>query len=594
MADTALPMPATGTGWAEALKREWERVTASALRAVVPLRATGLALSGGVAPASALTSGLVAMTAAARRAAAALAAQAAAQVPTGVPTGGGPRTAPAPTGAPAPGPATGRPPAAALPAAAPGAGLAVATGPARALASGLNAASTAARSAQGGLDAAASATGRLAAPARAAATAAAAAGEESKKAADKMAALSQRGVLIGAAYAYATSRLLGFVTAGLSGTSTGEKLSYSVQQLQRSIASTFLPAIDAVIAKIQALTAWFRNLSGEQQQLVARFTGLAAGALAAAVVLPKLASALAVLGVGSPILSVVAALTALLARSEEGRETLVRFGEAAAEAFGGVVKIIQEALLPVLSAIASVIEAVILPAVEGLTAILESPIGKIALLGTVGFVAAMKIVAGFAAIKVAVASVVSPVGLVIGAFIAVAAAIGRASAATKQFAKDSAALAEQVHKGLSTEAKAREEIRIKAAIQAEEEAEKARKWAGIGPLGQSPWLREQQERLIEDQRERRQEELEKTGNEAFDRILKRLGKGRTEVETAKKESVSPADLIRKIEQAALAKDTDAPKKTAEGVWNIFELLKKLGALLGPKDPDRREDPPKAP
>jgi hypothetical protein len=60
-------------------------------------------------------------------------------------------------------------------------------------------------------------------------------------------------------------------------------------------------------------------------------------------------------------------------------------------------------------------------------------------------------------------------------------------------------------------------------------------------------------------------------------------------------AVSPAELIKRIEAAALQKDTDAPKKTAENTKGIWDLLRNLGEKFGwGKGEDRREDPNKAP
>lgn len=439
-----------------------------------------------------------------------------------------------------------------------------------------------------------SAYARMTLSASAAAAAARGVSEDGKKAADGLGGLSRGGLLAGAAYAYATSKLMGFVRAGLEGTTAGVRLSYSTQMLQRQIASVFLPAIEAVIGKIQALTEWFKGLSGEQQRVIARFTGLGLAALAAAKVVPRLADALKVVGVGSPLLLVAGGLAAILARSGEGRAALVEFGDAAMGAFAGVVRIIQATLLPVLSGIADAIETVVMPVIEGMNVILDSAAGRWVIFGGLMVALGFKVVASFAAIRAAAAGMLGPFGLIAGAVLAIAGAIGAAGAATRQFGKEAGGLAEQVHKGQSTEEKAREDIRVKAALQAEEEAEKARKALGGLPFGTGGGLKEG----IEGKRAEREQELIDTGNKEFDRILKRLrgagGGGRTDLEPVMKEAVSPAELIKKIEQAALQKDMDAPKKTAEGVQGIWELLRRLAERFGLKPDDRREDPPKAP
>jgi hypothetical protein len=376
---------------------------------------------------------------------------------------------------------------------------------------------------------------------------------------------SDNALLVGAAYAYATSKLLGFVRAGLEGTTAGVKLSYSTQMLQRQIASAFLPAIEATIGKIQALTEWFRGLTGEQQRVIARFTGLGLAALAAAKVVPRLADALKVVGVGSPLLLVAGAIGAILARSGEGRAALVEFGDAAMGAFAGVVRIIQATLLPVLSGIADAIETVVMPVIAGLTEILDSAAGRWVIFGGLMVALGFKVVASFAAIRAAAAGLLGPFGLIVGAVLGIAAAIGAAG----------------VHRGQSTQEKAREDIRVKAALQAEEEAEKARQRLP-GGLFLPPEGRKVLEEDIERRRQARQEELIGTGNKEFDRILKRLGgaPGRSDVQPVPGAAVSPAELIKRIEAAALQKDTDAPKKTAENTKGIWDLLRNLGEKFG--------------
>src|ERR1051325_7756769 len=66
-------------------------------------------------------------------------------------------------------------------------------------------------------------------------------------------------------FAVMTVGITGFVTAGLSGTALGERLTFQVSMLSREIANVFLPVIESISNGLQRLIDWFRSLTGEQQ-----------------------------------------------------------------------------------------------------------------------------------------------------------------------------------------------------------------------------------------------------------------------------------------------------------------------------------------
>jgi hypothetical protein len=96
---------------------------------------------------------------------------------------------------------------------------------------------------------------------------------------------------LGAALAPATMTLYGMATAGVAASGAGQLMSFQFAELNRQIASLFVPQINAVIKALDQTIRFFRGLSGEQQSQL-RTLGLVAGALTAtAVALPMLASA---------------------------------------------------------------------------------------------------------------------------------------------------------------------------------------------------------------------------------------------------------------------------------------------------------------
>ena len=75
------------------------------------------------------------------------------------------------------------------------------------------------------------------------------------------------------AYAFGilSAGVLGWVRAGLQGTGTAAMLDLHMQQLSRSIAAIFLPAVQYVSAKVQQLAQWLRSLTEAQQDSIQRW-----------------------------------------------------------------------------------------------------------------------------------------------------------------------------------------------------------------------------------------------------------------------------------------------------------------------------------
>lgn len=177
-------------------------------------------------------------------------------------------------------------------------------------------------------------------------------------------------------FALATGAVLGFVRAGLAGTTAGEALALRFQLLNREIASLFLPIIERVIGALDRAVNWFKSLDGATQEAIGRTVALSVALLGAAVILPRLIAGVEgvagafVLLRANPIVAVVAALAALLLFTESGREAIAGIGEA----FRPVVAAVGElwrAFQPIIDALASVIPPLVQalqPVFEGLAA----------------------------------------------------------------------------------------------------------------------------------------------------------------------------------------------------------------------------------
>src|SRR5262245_32945599 len=116
----------------------------------------------------------------------------------------------------------------------------------------------------------------------------------------------------------ATLTVAGFVTAGLAASNESNVLAYHFKELSFQIASLFAPAIHRAIDALREVVLWFRNLSGEPQEMLRHLIEGAAAVYA-------LGYAFRFLGIAAgPLTLIVQLLAAVLLQSEEARDS---FGE---------------------------------------------------------------------------------------------------------------------------------------------------------------------------------------------------------------------------------------------------------------------------
>jgi hypothetical protein len=180
--------------------------------------------------------------------------------------------------------------------------------------------------------------------------------------------------------------ILGFVTAGLAGTTQGAYLTFMFQQLSRQIAGVFMPYIKKLIDFMVDLVEKMRNLSGDQQDQILHWAEMGLAILGVAVIGGKLLGVMSAvsmafqgliaLGIelnvltGGILIVIGALVTAFAAWSlgtTEGRQTLKDLWDA----FQPVIDVFREAaedLLPkivdIFKELAPVISAIVVPAVQ--------------------------------------------------------------------------------------------------------------------------------------------------------------------------------------------------------------------------------------
>lgn len=113
------------------------------------------------------------------------------------------------------------------------------------------------------------------------------------------------------AFLISSASVLGFVRAGLQGTYEGERLSLAFQRLNQQLAAIFLPVIKAVTDGLQRMTAWFRSLSGAQQDMIMKTVGWTLALLGVAVVLTK------IMVIANPIVLALGAIALAIAKIVE-------------------------------------------------------------------------------------------------------------------------------------------------------------------------------------------------------------------------------------------------------------------------------------
>jgi len=202
---------------------------------------------------------------------------------------------------------------------------------------------------------------------------------------------AERVAVLGAGYGFLTSKVMGFVSAGLAGTAEGERLNLVMTRLNQSIASIFTPAIHAAIDKLNQLTNWFRNLSGNQQEQIRNMVGMGVAFLGVATIVPKLISAVVALSTAfktaftnHPVLMIISAIASLLVTTEQGRAAIGKMG-AALLPLASIATSFAKALEPIAAMLNKIVDAavtIIAPMLSIVAAIVDM-IGPSILLGVV-------------------------------------------------------------------------------------------------------------------------------------------------------------------------------------------------------------------
>ncbi len=163
-------------------------------------------------------------------------------------------------------------------------------------------------------------------------------------------------------FVIASAAIGGWVRAGLSGTTMGERLGLQFSLLSREIASLFIPVLEMVIGALQRVTDWFRSLSGETQALIGWTATAVVGLLGVATILPRIIGGISAMGnvlsvlAANPIVAIVGAIAALLVGTEAGRGALGRLAEAFAPILSAVGRLFG-ALKPVFDLIGQAVSA---------------------------------------------------------------------------------------------------------------------------------------------------------------------------------------------------------------------------------------------
>lgn len=184
----------------------------------------------------------------------------------------------------------------------------------------------------------------------------------------KKAAEQQR--ILSGAFAMTGGALMGYIRAGMAGTTQGEMLAVQFQRLHREIANLFEPAISAVVDSITRLADWFRNLSGYQQEQIARWAGVVAGMMGAVVILPRIAAGFTLIGnamkvmtVSNPLLMVVGAIAGIALAGDDVSETFGALFEVF-KSVGEIISAIFEPFADLLKDIAAALADVLGPALR--------------------------------------------------------------------------------------------------------------------------------------------------------------------------------------------------------------------------------------
>jgi hypothetical protein len=461
----------------------------------------------------------------------------------------------------------------------------------------------------GAVGGASDAMGRMASGSRSAADAGGKLAQSAQAVKGQSEKMATAGLAVAGAYAYASSKLLSFVKAGLAGTTAGEALSFQFNQLQRSVAEAFLPVVESVIRRLQTLTQFFRGLSGEQQENVRRWTGITIGALGFMTLVPKLVGGLMTVGavlkaaaLSNPFLLAAGAIAALLARTEEGRSSLAEMGKTLMDAFGKLAEILGEVLVPI---------------VQALTDALSGPVGKFLLIGAL-VAGVMKMVGAWGLLRTAIMATGATATVAFGILTAgLAAAVAGIIALVNRTKQESEALKEaedigyRLRKGQITKTEARGEVEEKVGRK-RYEIERA---AGRGDTEEAgnklfDLIRQSGASQMEaiNKLTKMQaaglspaEMLEQVLGEFRTKLLgeafaggkgKAEGKDRSQLVSARSGQEDPAAVLRRLEEATLR--TDIPKQQLEKTTELNDNIKGLWDFLKQKLGGNTEPRPSLP
>jgi hypothetical protein len=207
------------------------------------------------------------------------------------------------------------------------------------------------------------------------------------------------GSVVQATFGAASATILGFATAGVAASATGQVLGFEMERLSRTIAGLFAPEIRKLIDLIRGVTDWINSLSNSQKKMIAFFTLAAAGITAFLLLLPVLTAGIQSLvtqiveltvaivtaesstGIGAllpligfaieavtgAVLGLSAATAGFLVFTEEGNNLLKEL----ADAIMPLVTEAWELLADVFQIVAEVAKAVLIPVLKIIVAVLK-------------------------------------------------------------------------------------------------------------------------------------------------------------------------------------------------------------------------------
>jgi hypothetical protein len=391
--------------------------------------------------------------------------------------------------------------------------------------------------------------------------------QEGKDRTDRL-AQSTRTVTI--AYAAASAGLLGWVKAGLSGTTAGEMLAFQQNQLSQQIASIFLPVVQKYTEGLTRLVEWFRHLSGSQQEQIRNWSLFTVGLLGSVTIIPRLTAAFGTLAttlkglfIANPFAALTAAVVGLMAQTEEGRKSLADLGTSLSEAFGSL---------------ADLLSGPVAAGLEGLAKFVSSAPGQWLAWGTI----AVSVLYRIAAAGQGAATSFLGWGTAIGAAVLLLGGLFTTLSRSKDEAiKTGTEIEKALRAGRITPEEAREQLRQQAeeaAVEAEARAREEIKRPGSRFAEQGP------ERAAEYATEQGRKAREETLREG-EAAIRRGGQGRSDVVRAVTGTEDPRATIRRLEASILKTDVQDQIKgntgqTAAAAQEIAAFLRDMARRFG--------------